>query len=276
MAKAKKRKDETAVKTGATAEAEGNTQVTTEAPPKHDDGSGVVAERLGEVFGGIQGLFSRNVLIAGGLILLAVLLFFVWRYFSGSAGEKNAELWFEWEHATDLGASDLAAFAARDAKNADFNPGRDRQTRAQLDALARVADANKGKVQGRLARFQLARASLYLGLRDLASADPSARITAGERVRNAADTYKALVDESSDVPVLAEEALLNGGRAYEALGNFAAARENYKRLKDAFPKSPFARDAEESLKRLDALDKNADLKGALDKLASDAKAGPQR
>ncbi len=206
--------------------------------------------------------------IALGVIALAVVLFFVWSYFARQAANRNAETWFRWERETDLTASDLAAFAREDT-GIESVAARDRRTRAQIGALERLAEQKKGSMQARLARFQIARVYLAQGLRDFASKQPISfamgetktfHDMAVEKLTKAVNLYQELVKESSDVPLLAQEALLNSGKAYEALGDYAQAKDKYNALIKAYPKSPFAKeDAAAGLKRVEDLKFKADF-----------------
>jgi hypothetical protein len=245
--------------------------------------TGALAERFGELFGGFKLGVSRNFVIALGVIALGVVLFFVWRWFANAHADENAKVWFEWERAGDLEPSVLAAFARADEKGAEPLLQRDRRARAELQNLETFARDHQGTMQGRLARFQAARALLYQGLRDLAVWMPEtgSRVVvfpatdeakqqhdaALDKVSRAAASYKALGDESGDVALLAEEALLNEGKAREALAEFDRARECYSRLKQNYSKSRFVPDADRGLARLDAIAKDADLRQNLTDLA---------
>ena len=85
------------------------------------------------------------------------------------------------------------------------------------------------------------------------------RKTTLDCIAKARDLYDKLIDESADVPALAEEALFNSAKANEDLGDFDRAKKNYERLKKEYPKSLYGSAAEKALARLngeqDDLDK---------------------
>jgi tetratricopeptide (TPR) repeat protein len=183
----------------------------------------VLADRLGGLVQGMKEAPSRGTLLAGGLILLVVALVLVWRFVAHSAEERSSERWLRWQ----------------EAANAE-----------ELEALARE---NPDKPQARLARFQLARRSLYQGLRDLGS--PLVRKEALDRVRAAAEDYEKLARDAGDTPALAREALLNAAKAYETLGDVGNARRLYEELAKADPQGAAAK----QLARLDKSGAELDL-----------------
>jgi tetratricopeptide (TPR) repeat protein len=181
----------------------------------------VLADHLGKAIQGIKEGPSRGTMIFVGVVALAGLLIFVWWYFWSSSQAADSARWTAWDGLT---------------------------TPAALDSFAQHKD-NQGTTQGRVARFQIARLSLLSGLRDLGST--AGRAAALENVRKAAQTYEALANESSDLPLLHGEALLGAGKANEALGEVEKAKGFYKKLADAHPDSPFGKDARAQLERLE-------------------------
>jgi tetratricopeptide (TPR) repeat protein len=244
---------EGSIRSAATATPPGDNRVSTREPPAKAQPS-VVAEKISDALGMIRQSISRNMVIAGGVILFAILLFLIWRYVAGLAADRNAALWFAWERAPDVDASQLSSFTTND-KDGDT---RDRVLRAELSGLQKFADEHKNTMQGRLARFQIARALLFQGLRDLAQT--TQHPTAVQQLQQAAELYKGLADESSDVPLLAQEALLNGGKAHEALGDLEKAKDRYQQLVKSYPKSVLRRDAEAGIKRLEDPTTVSDIK----------------
>jgi hypothetical protein len=179
----------------------------------------VLADRLGKAIQGIKEGPSRGTMLFVGVVALAGLLIFVWWYFWSTSQAAESARWAAWDGLT--------------------NP-------AALDSFAQNKD-NQGTTQGRVARFQIARISLLSGLRELGSS----RAAALENIRKAAQTYEALANESSDSPLLLEEALLGAGKANEALGDLEKAKGYYKKLADTHPDSPFGKDARAQLERLE-------------------------
>ena len=234
----------------------GDQRVSTKEPP-HKAEPSVIAEKISDALAMIRQRISRNMVIAGSVILFAILLFIVWRYVASLAADRNAALWFAWERASDLDPGQLTRFEDKSQTGTEeIELARDRLARAELAELQKFADEHKNTMQGRLARFQIARALLFQGLRDLGSTRPlvasneTQHEQAVKKLRKAADLYKTLADESTDVPLLAQEALLNGGKALEALNDLDKARTNYELLGKNWPKSVFKRDADAALKRL--------------------------
>jgi len=177
-----------------------------------------LADRLGKTFQSMKEGPSRNTVLVGGLVLLALALVFSWRYFAASARENDSARWLRWD--TLFAPKHLETFA--DDKEV------------------------QGTSQARLALFQLARLQLHQGLRDLGSSRARAR----ESITKATRTYEKLVDESRDVPLLQQEALLCAAKGYESLGDLQKARTLYDRLAQEHPRSACGREATESLKRL--------------------------
>ena len=171
--------------------------------------------------------------IVGGVVVAAILLYFIWHYFSRSSDEKNSARWlvamrvFDGESVT----------APMDAKTPFLGP------EAELEKMAKD---NPGTSQARVARFYLARLSLAQGEKDLGSK----REIALDRVRKAADLYEKLQADSSDSPVLHQEAILRGGKAREMAGDFGKALEHYNLLIKEYPKSAFLDDAKAGAERL--------------------------
>jgi hypothetical protein len=181
-----------------------------------------VAERFNSLVHSVKENTSRTTWLVGGLVLLAVVLVYVWRLVAAHAAEQDAERWVAWDQAETV--AELTTFADR---NADRTPGR-------------------------LARFQLARYDLAQGLQDLGSNLPQIREAAADRIRRAGESYAKLADESKDTPPLAREALLNAGKAHEALGEVDAAKSFYGRLAQEFPDSEEAKAAQKAVAKLDS------------------------
>jgi predicted negative regulator of RcsB-dependent stress response len=268
---AEERKEQTGVQEGTSAPAA--------APAKEPEaGPNAVSERFGELMAGLKKVFTRNVLIACGVIVLAVGLFFIWRYFANVHADQNAELWFRWERLSDLSSALLLDFARNDQGEEI-----DSRARAVLAQLDKFAKDNPGTMPARLARFESARILLVQGVRDLGAwtSSPTAVVLPADRVerarklhddalaklREAAKRYKELADDSGDVAVQAQEALFNGGKALESLAEFDRARASYQQLVQNHPKSRLADLAKQRLARLEEIENNRDLKDRLTRLA---------
>jgi tetratricopeptide (TPR) repeat protein len=179
----------------------------------------VLADRLGKAIQGIKEGPSRGTMLFVGVVALAGLLIFIWWYFWSTSQAADSARWAAWDGLT---------------------------TPAALDSFAQNKE-NQGTTQGRVARFQIARLSLLAGLRELGSS----RAAALENIRKAARIYEELAGESSDSPLLLQEALLGAGKANEGLGEVDKAKGYYKKLADTHPDSPFGKDARAQLERLE-------------------------
>jgi len=162
--------------------------------------------------------------IAG--VALVVIMFYTWVFFSRQSKVLDSERWDKLE--------ELNAANAWSVKEDDF------------DKFAKEKD-NAGTPQARLARFELARYEIQK-TRELAS--PLGRKEALESVKKARDLYKQLIDESNDVPPLAQEAIMGAAKGSEALGDMDQAKTYYERLFKEYPQSVLGKQADEQLKRL--------------------------
>jgi hypothetical protein len=153
---------------------------------------------------------SRRTTIVWSLILLAVVLFIGWKFFSNLADKRNSARWLALDQAGST---------------------------ADLDALI---EANKGTTQAHVARLLLARQDLKDGLTDLYTQ----RKDAEDKLNRAAATYEDLVKPFKNTPILVQECLLGAGKAREGLGEWDRALGFYNDLKKRFPESTLAKDAE--------------------------------
>lgn len=117
--------------------------------------------------------------------------------------------------------------------------------------------------QGRLAKFKEARLKLTQGIRDL-GANPS---LAQKHIEDGTKLYGQLVDASSRVPLLHQEALWGSAKGHEALGDLEKAREYYTRLKKEYPSTSMGKDAEKQIERLDSDAGKRDINALLKEFA---------
>jgi tetratricopeptide (TPR) repeat protein len=171
---------------------------------------------------------SKNTVFLMVVVVLCVALFFVWYWFSENARENDSARWVQWD---SLIAPD------------------------QLETFLKDKDV-EGTAQARLTRFLEARRRLYEGVKDLGF-QPTRAI---DDLHKAADLYQKLADESSDRPLLEQEALLGAGRACESFGDFDRARTFYSKLADKFPDSARGQTAKKRLELLNDEAHAADLK----------------
>jgi tetratricopeptide (TPR) repeat protein len=209
---------------------------------------------------------SQKTLIYGGIVLLVVAIGAAFWYFSSLAKAKDSGRWEQWS-----GLSQDAG-ATADDKNilamAEKYPGSFPETRHRLAELDKFERENAGTAQARLARFQIARLLMKqtdANGRRSENLDDKKRNLEDEKKRldKAREMYQKLIDESGDVPALAQEAIFNTAKASEDLGDFDGAKKFYERLKKDHPKSPYVAAADKALARL-----NNDQDAALLKKAS--------
>jgi tetratricopeptide (TPR) repeat protein len=205
----------------------------------------VLGQRLLEYWERIKQGQSRLTWYVLGGVAVIIILVFVWRYYAGlSKGKDSARFVLLWTSAERVDSYQ------------DEDPRRTLSTEEkQVRVLDDYIKDNEGKAQARYARFELARLLLSRGVRDLRSRQgfmPGQPSQAAADVKRAAEIYEGLIADSSDVPLLQAEALLNAGKAHEALGEVDRAKELYERLtnekelKDGYA----AREAADLLKRL--------------------------
>src|SRR5262245_23720688 len=120
-----------------------------------------------------------------GLIALAVILYFAWRYYSDSSLRTRSAVW------SDV---DLATENSR---------------------LEEIIETNRGTPAAWAAKAQLARGALQKGLNELGS--DSFRSGAIANVEKARDWYSQLSKEATDDVELQREATLGAAKAEEAL-----------------------------------------------------------
>jgi tetratricopeptide (TPR) repeat protein len=195
-----------------------------------------LATRLGDAVQSMKEGPSRGMLFVLAAVGLVVILVLIWRYLATSAEEADSARWLEWDN--------LA-------------------TPEQLKAFVENKNA-EGHAQGRLARLEEARRSLYEGLRQLGNA--GTRKKALEDLQRAAGLYDSLAEECSDKPLLHQQALMGAAKAHESLGEADQARRNYQQLQSNYGDTFFGRDAAEQLQRLNAAEQNGDFKALRDEL----------
>jgi hypothetical protein len=225
-----------------------------------------LAESLGHLIEKAKQGPSRRTLIIGGVIALAVILFFTWRYFSRSAEENSS--------ARTVGTLTLMdpdqlqptlnKLTEDKAQPREGENPQDFLTAARFEAFIKDK-ANEGTSQARLMRFQLARKRLEWGTRDLGA--PRSRDVARDNLTRSAEEYEKLVTEASDSPHLVQEALLNAGKARESLGEYDRAKAHYEALsKKEHEKSAAAAEAALCLARLNDPNYQATLEALANEL----------
>jgi hypothetical protein len=227
-----------------------------------------LADWLGRTIQRLKEGPSRPFLYFLGLVALVVVLFLAWGYFSRSSEETTSARWLEWDGA--LTVEDLEEFiyepgalmAAIDNPTEQQKADKITERRRTSAELIEGEDGNfnknnRGTIQHRVARAQLARLFLLQGSRDIGSRNVGPHDLGYANLNNALKIYKKLIDETSDTPQLQQEALTGAAKACEALqGKLDDARTYYKRLAEEHKNSARGKQAAQSLKRLDEDEKD--------------------
>jgi tetratricopeptide (TPR) repeat protein len=218
-------------------------------------GTNALADYLGHALQHAKEGPSQKTLIYGGIVLLVVAIGLAFWYFSTLAKAKDSARWEQWNALTQ--SKDVSVDDKDLIRLEERYPGTDTETRRRLYELDKFERENPGTAQARLARFQIARLLMrptdQFGMRSTPEDER-------KRLGTARELYQKLIDESSDVPPLAQEALVNTAKAYESLGDFDNAKKFYERLKKEHPKSPYVAEADRALARLNNDQDAAELK----------------
>lgn len=193
-----------------------------------------LAHRLGEAVQSVKEGPSRGTLFVLAAVGLIVILVLVWRYLAASADEADSARWFRLNSLN---------------------------TPEKLKEFIEDKDV-EGHTQGRLARLEEARRSLYDGLRQLGNA--GTRKKALEDLQRCAGLFDKLADECADKPLLHQQVLMGAAKAHESLGEADQARRYYQQLQDKYGDTVFGRDAAEQMQRLHAAEQNGDFKALRD------------
>lgn len=160
-----------------------------------------LADHLGRWWTALRaGTASRTYVSVGIFVVLAIVVVIVWQFLLNRQ-EFNGQAWFAVETALQPSGG---MFAGPD-------------TEKSVKELEEVAGKNKGSIAGRAARYQLARMLLDHGLQDLYSGSEKDRLTQAANVEKARTLYRELAVETSDNPILAQEAMMGTAKAEEAL-----------------------------------------------------------
>jgi tetratricopeptide (TPR) repeat protein len=195
-----------------------------------------LADRLGEAVHSMKEGPSRGTIFVLAAVVIIVILVLIWHYLAASGEETDSARWLKWDSVA---------------------------TPEQLKAFVENDKEAEGQ-QGRLARFEEARRSLYDGLRQLGNA--GTRKKALEELKRASDLYEKLAEECADKPLLHQQALMGAAKAFESRGEVEQARRYYQQLQSKYDKTVFGRDAADQLQRLDTAEQNGDLKAIKDEL----------
>jgi hypothetical protein len=235
-----------------------------------------LADWLGRTIQRLKEGPSRPTLYILGLVVLGLVIYLAWGYYSRSSQETNSSRWLAWDG--DVTVEDLEDFIYDpDAvlvtikeptqEEKDNNITKRRRTSAELieGEDGNFNKDNKGTIQHRLARAQLARLFLLQGSRDLGSRVPRTHESGYTNLRNTAHIYKKLIDETGDTPLLQQEALMGAAKASEALGEIDSAKGYYERLAKDYKATARGKQAERELERLK--DDSADIAAIAEKVS---------
>jgi tetratricopeptide (TPR) repeat protein len=201
---------------------------------RHNLEKNTLADQIGRVVQALKEGPSRSTWIVIGVVVVGVVLYFVWHYFSKSSDEKSSARWY-------------TVFRLADGESITPQPD-DKGTALGPEAeWTKFAKENDGTVQARVARFYLARLAMARGESTVGGFGREAAL---EEVKKAADAYEKLQGETSDWPDLHQQALLCAGKARETLGDYSQALKHYNQLVNDYPKSALADDAKAGLERL--------------------------
>jgi len=178
----------------------------------------VLADQMGHLLEAAKAGPSHSTMVVGGIILLVIVLYAGWKFYSQHALTKQSELWLKLDEA------------------------------ANVDSLQTLETQHPGTLPGRVAKLEQARINYRDGMKSLFSTLEASE--ARDKVQKAKDLYEALARESLDSPVLVQEALMGAAKASETLGDIEGAVHYYEKLVKDYPKSALGKEADERLTRI--------------------------
>lgn len=202
----------------------------------------LLADRMGRFLQGMKSGPKTKSMLGWVFAILAVGIFAVWQLVSSATSAQRSSLWVQIDSAL-------------------YDP-----PETMADSLEAIAQANKGTLPARAARFQTARLLLQQGLETFAS---DRRAEAIRKIQRARDLYAQLARECLDAPLLDQEALMSVAKAEEALiglpkpsvenasedaatYTFEEAVERYRQLANKYPESQLGKAAAAHVKELEA------------------------
>jgi tetratricopeptide (TPR) repeat protein len=204
-----------------------------------------LADRIGRFFKGLRSTASSNGIAILVVVLVVVILFGVYRYFSWSASRARSEVWVKLDRAT---TEELAG-----------------KTDQSMEQLEKVVKNNPGSKAALMARFQIAQINLMnRGINLLPQPGRSAE--ALKNLDRAEEEYEKLVKECKDDATWEPKALLALAkiaktRAVKDVKNLDRALELYKKLGDKYGDTAAGQEAAAEIKAL----QNAESRAALEK-----------
>jgi hypothetical protein len=156
----------------------------------------VLADRMGRLLDNVKSGPKSASVVAWIFVILALIVFGTWSYYGRVSPEDDSTRWVLLREMTNIPDS-----------------------QRMRESMEKLLEKDPGTVQTRVARFQLARLCLREGQDSFASFD---RPRAIDDLRAARTHYEALIRETSDNPMLHQEALLGAATAEEALAGVPA------------------------------------------------------
>lgn len=195
----------------------------------------VLAAQITRVVEGVKSRPNNRTLVIAGVVVGIIALVVGWVYMSGRSRAKESGYWMSLYDAVST------------------------------QAVADVANEARGSEAGLTAEFREARVALREGLEGLAA--PREQKAAAEKIRRAGELYEKLTQRRDVPPVLAQEALLNAGKAKESLGDLEGALSWYEKAASTYPKSEAGKQAADRAEKIKS--QRAQVKDFYNKLDSD-------
>lgn len=210
------------------------------AEHRHELHTNLLADRMGRLVKGMKSAPSTTSTYVWVFLIVAVVAVIAWQYYSRSTYTAQSALWMDLSDATH---------------EAMGGPAK----------LVKISQEARGSLPGRTARYQLTRMDFHSAQRDLTSVAAPERADAVRRLKEVRERYAQLLKESSDSPVLSQEAMMGIAKAEESLigvtdsekpeetlGSLAKALEDYKALAKKFPESVLGRAAAKRAEEIEA------------------------
>ncbi|MFL5245442.1 MAG: tetratricopeptide repeat protein [Gemmataceae bacterium] len=177
-----------------------------------------LADRVNRMVEAAKAGPGRTTWVVAGVVVLALALYAGWRYYSDSAADKRTTLWLEVDEATTP------------------------------EALDEIIQKSSNSIPGQVARLEQARLSYRQGIERLYSATDRGKAKAD--LQKAQELYDQVARESSNPPVMIQEALMGSAKARESLGEVDDAVAAYEKLAKDYPTSALGKEAEERAKQV--------------------------
>ncbi len=211
------------------------------AEHRHRLEQNALADRVGRVVQSVKASPATQSLALWLGVAAVVIVIIAWQLFRSASSMESSALWRNLDAAT-LGADDY------------------------LHQLESLREEHPGTMAGTSASFQLAHIKLAEGQINLGNSLESERKEAIKKLSSARDMYVQLARDSSDVPLLMQEALMmqakidesltgvaDPDKPGETLGSLDMATKEYQELAAKYPESAAGKAAK---KRLEDLEKN--------------------